>query len=26
VGLVMGRGAKENLWPQVSNWLESRSE
>jgi polyhydroxyalkanoate synthase len=26
VGLVMGRGAKEGLWPQVSNWLASRSE
>ena len=26
VGLVMGRGAKKNLWPQVSNWLEPRSE
>ncbi len=26
VGLVMGRGAKKDLWPQVSNWLEPRSE
>jgi polyhydroxyalkanoate synthase subunit PhaC len=26
VGLVMGRGAKKNLWPQVSNWLKPRSE
>jgi polyhydroxyalkanoate synthase subunit PhaC len=26
VGLVMGRSAKKSLWPQVSNWLEPRSE
>ena len=26
VGLVMGRGAKKDLWPQVSNWLEPRSK
>jgi len=26
VGLVMGRGAKKDLWPQVSNWLAPRSE
>jgi polyhydroxyalkanoate synthase len=25
VGLVMGRSAKKGLWPQVSNWLETRS-
>ncbi len=25
VGLVMGRGAKKDLWPQVSNWLKPRS-
>jgi polyhydroxyalkanoate synthase subunit PhaC len=26
VGLVMGRGAKDSLWPKVTGWLESRSE
>jgi len=26
VGLVMGRSAKKSLWPQVSSWLEPRSE
>ncbi len=26
VGLVMGRGAKKNLWPQTRNWLEPRSK
>ncbi len=25
VGLMTGRGAKENLWPKVSSWLEERS-
>ena len=25
VGLVMGRGAKKDLWPKVSDWLETRS-
>jgi polyhydroxyalkanoate synthase len=26
VGLVMGRGAKEGLWPRVGGWLEPRSK
>jgi polyhydroxyalkanoate synthase len=26
VGLVMGRGARKNLWPQARNWLEPRSK
>lgn len=26
VGLVMGRGAREGLWPQVRDWLEPRSK
>ena len=25
VGLVMGRGAREGLWPQTTDWLELRS-
>ncbi len=25
VGLVMGRGAKKNLWPRTTEWLETRS-
>ena len=25
VGLLTGRGARKNLWPQVRNWLEPRS-
>ena len=26
VGLVMGSGARDNLWPKTSDWLGSRSE
>jgi polyhydroxyalkanoate synthase subunit PhaC len=25
VGLLTGRGARKNLWPQVKTWLETRS-
>lgn len=25
VGLLTGRGAKDNLWPKVKSWLETRS-
>ena len=26
VGLLTGSGAKQNLWPRVSSWLEQRSK